>query len=107
MDVVVRLSVRRDLAIRMPHYDIPRRAPTASTRSYHVCTGIGPDLLEASRDAVREMITYLGDRHELDREEAYGLASVACDLRIHELVDAPNWVVGAFLPNDIFIRTDG
>jgi acetamidase/formamidase len=27
---------------------------------------------------------------------------VAVDLRIHELVDAPNWVVGAFLPDDIF-----
>ena len=37
----------------------------------------------------------------------YGLASVACDLRIHELVDAPNWVAGAFLLDDIFIRADG
>jgi hypothetical protein len=24
--------------------------------------------------------------------------------RIHEVVDAPNWVVGAFLPDDIFTR---
>jgi hypothetical protein len=30
------------------------------------------------------------------------LCSVAVDLRIHEVVDAPNWVVGAFLPDDIF-----
>jgi acetamidase/formamidase len=27
---------------------------------------------------------------------------VAADLRIHEVVDAPNWVVGAFLPDDVF-----
>jgi acetamidase/formamidase len=27
---------------------------------------------------------------------------VAADLRIHEVVDAPNWMVGAFLPDDIF-----
>jgi acetamidase/formamidase len=27
---------------------------------------------------------------------------VAADLRIHEVVDAPNWLVGAFLPDDIF-----
>jgi formamidase len=36
------------------------------------------------------------------REEAYAIASVACDLRIHEVVDVPNWVVGAFLPEEIF-----
>jgi acetamidase/formamidase len=27
---------------------------------------------------------------------------VAVDLRIHEVVDAPNWVVGAFVPESIF-----
>jgi formamidase len=37
-----------------------------------------------------------------DRAEAYAIASVAADLRIHEVVDAPNWVVGASLPLDIF-----
>jgi acetamidase/formamidase len=31
----------------------------------------------------------------------YALCSVAVDLRIHEVVDAPNWVVGAFLPDNI------
>ena len=40
--------------------------------------------------------------HGIEREEAYAVASVACDLRIHELVDAPNWVIGAFLPGAIF-----
>jgi acetamidase/formamidase len=25
--------------------------------------------------------------------------SVACDLRIHEVVDAPNWVVGCVIPD--------
>ena len=34
-------------------------------------------------------------------EEAYAVASVACDLRIHEVVDAPNWVVGCFVPRSI------
>jgi acetamidase/formamidase len=38
----------------------------------------------------------------ISREEAYALCSVAVDLRIHDVVDAPNWVVGAFLPDDIF-----
>ena len=45
---------------------------------------------------------HLGEDYGLLREEAYALCSVAVDLRIHEVVDVPNWVVGAFLPDDIF-----
>jgi formamidase len=67
-----------------------------------VCTGVGPDLLGASRDAVRASVSWLGEHHGLGREEAYALASVACDLRIHEVVDAPNWVVGCFIPESMF-----
>jgi acetamidase/formamidase len=58
--------------------------------------------MEATRQAVRATMVYLREDHNLSREEAYALCSVAVDLRIHEVVDAPNWVVGAFLPDDIF-----
>jgi acetamidase/formamidase len=103
MDVVVRLSVRRDLRVEAPQLELPAGLVAAHEQSaYHVCTGVGPDLLEAARDAVRATIAFLGDRHGLDRQEAYALASVAVDLRIHEVVDAPNWVVGAFVPESIF-----
>ena len=103
MDVVVRLTVRKDLRVEMPQYDVPAGLVATHEQSgYHVCTGVGPDLLEAARDAVRATIAYLGEHRGLDREEAYALASVAADLRIHEIVDAPNWVVGAFVPDSIF-----
>ena len=103
MDAVVRLTVRKDVKVDAPQYDIPAPSTTAiEPTSYHVCTGVGPDLLEAARDAVRATVTWLGERHGLDRQEAYALASVACDLRIHEVVDAPNWVVGSFVPESIF-----
>ena len=103
MDVALRLTVRRDFSIEAPHYDLPNGAlARESVESYHVSTGVGPDLLEAARQATRATIAYVGHRYGLDREEAYALASVACDLRIHEVVDAPNWVVGAFLPASIF-----
>ena len=36
------------------------------------------------------------------REQAYVLCSVAVDLRISNAVDVPNYVVSAFLPEDIF-----
>jgi acetamidase/formamidase len=103
MDVVVSLTVRKDLRVEMPQYDISAGLVGAHEQSgYHVCTGVGPDLMEAARDAVRATIAHLEEHRGLDREEAYAVASVAADLRIHELVDAPNWVVGAFVPDSIF-----
>jgi acetamidase/formamidase len=107
MDVVVRLSVLRDFTVEAPQYRLPAGALAQTEKSaYHVCTGVGTDLMEAVRDAVRATITHLGEEHGLDRQEAYALASVAADLRIHEVVDAPNWVVGAFLPESIFEEGD-
>jgi acetamidase/formamidase len=103
MDVVVRLTVRRDVRVEAPQLDLPAGLVAAHEQSaYRVCTGVGPDLMEATKDAVRATIAYLGDRHGLSREEAYAVASVACDLRIHEVVDTPNWVVGCFVPQSIF-----
>jgi acetamidase/formamidase len=103
MDVVVRLTVRKDVRVTAPQYDVPAGvAAPPDLSGYHVCTGVGPDLLEAARDSVRATVTWLGDSHGLDRQEAYAVASVACDLRIHEVVDAPNWVVGCFVPESIF-----
>jgi acetamidase/formamidase len=103
MDITVRLSVRRDMSITAPQYHLAAGAlAETETSPYHVCTGVAPDLMEASRRATRAMIDHIVQRHGLERQEAYALCSVACDLRIHELVDAPNWVVGVFLPEDIF-----
>ena len=103
MDVVLRLTVRKDIHVDAPQYDLPAGLVSAHEQSsYHVCTGVGPDLMDATRDAVRATIAWLGDAHGLDREEAYAVVSVACDLRIHEVVDAPNWVVGCFVPESIF-----
>jgi acetamidase/formamidase len=105
MSVSLRLSVRRDLDIDTPEYDVttPTERPSAAAAGYHVTTGIAPDLMEATRQSVQRMIAYLGHHHGLSPEPAYALCSVAVDLRISEVVDAPNWVVSAFLPKDIFV----
>jgi acetamidase/formamidase len=103
MDVTVRLSVHKDMSIPAPQYHVAAGAlAETETSSYHVCTGVAPDLMEASKRATRAMIDHIANRYDLDRQEAYAICSVACDLRIHELVDVPNWVVGAFLPENIF-----
>ena len=44
------------------------------------------DIREATRAAVRNMIDFLCGEFKMTRVEAYMLCSVACDLRIHEVV---------------------
>jgi acetamidase/formamidase len=65
---------------------------------YQVTTGIGPDLMIASRDAVRYMIDWLSAEHTMSAEDAYMLCSVCADLRISEIVDRPNWIVSLYFP---------
>ncbi len=104
MTVSLRLSVLHDLHIDSPEFDVtrPLERPSAATAGYNATTGVGPDLMGAVRDSIEHMITYLEREHRLTHEQAYALCSVAVDLRISEVVDAPNWVVSAFLPKDLF-----
>ena len=102
MEIAVRLSVRRDLRVEAPQFHVPAAPPPAPPGGVHVCTGVGPDLMEATRAAVRATIDHAVEHRGRSREEAYAIASVAADLKILEVVDAPNWVVGAFLPDGIF-----
>lgn len=65
---------------------------------YLVTTGVGPDLMQGAKDAVRSMIDLLQTRTSMSPEDAYMLCSVTADLRIGEIVDAPNWVVACYFP---------
>ena len=62
----------------------------------------GENLTLACRDAVLGMINLLGERG-WTREQAYVICSVAVDLKISNVVDVPNFVVSACLPEDIFV----
>jgi acetamidase/formamidase len=77
-------------------------APRADRGPWFATTAHGPDLFAAAQQAVRYMIEHLQRERGVSREEAYILSSVAVDLRISEIVDAPNWIVSAFLPEAIF-----
>ena len=61
----------------------------------------GEDLTLACRSAVLNMMDLLQERG-FSREQAYVICSVAVDLRISNVVDVPNFVVSALLPEDIF-----
>jgi acetamidase/formamidase len=56
-------------------------------------TGIGPDLLTASREASLRAVDHLSRQLRIDPIDAYLLLSLVGELRISEVVDAPNWVV--------------
>jgi formamidase len=60
------------------------------------------DLTLATRNAILEMVGYLVATRGLTPEAAYVLISVACDLRLSEVVDVPNPAVSCLLPLDIF-----
>ena len=49
------------------------------------------------------MIDHLIMERGLTWEEAYILCSVTVDLKMSEVVDAPNWLVSAFLPESVFV----
>jgi formamidase len=61
----------------------------------------GENLTLACRNAVLNMMQLLQERG-FSREQAYVVCSVAVDLRISNVVDVPNYVVSALLPEDIF-----
>ena len=59
------------------------------------------NLTLAARNAVLNMMTLLQERG-FSREQAYIICSVAVDLRVSNVVDAPNYVVSALVPERIF-----
>jgi acetamidase/formamidase len=85
--------VRKDLRFHWPR---------AETPTHFITMGLDPDLNEATKMAVREMIDYLTTEKHLTRDDAYMLCSVAADLRITQLVDGTK---GAhmMLPKSIFV----
>ena len=72
-----------------------------SSGAAYVTTANGPDLFECTKRSIRYMLDHLEHNYALSRQDAYCLASVAVDLKISEVVDAPNWIVSAFLPLEI------
>lgn len=103
MTSTLRFTLRRDFTLNGPEFQVGGQlTPRTNTAGWYATTGVAPDLMDATKAAVRGMIAYLVRTRDLTREEAYVLSSVAVDLKISEVVDAPNWIVSAFLPLSIF-----
>jgi formamidase len=100
----------RDAQFARDDYYLPPEL--AAPRRFYATTGISitrdgqnasEDATLAARNALLNMIDYLGQERRYTRQQAYALCSVAVDLKLSELVDVPNFVVSAFLPLDIFL----
>ncbi|RPD68788.1 Formamidase [Lentinus tigrinus ALCF2SS1-7] len=103
MKVTVRLTVIKDKPyVKTPHFTSRNAHP--SGEEFYTTTGVDSDIREAARAAVRHMIEFLGAEYGLTKPDAYILCSVAGDLRMHEVVDMPNYVIGFMLPKSIFTK---
>jgi acetamidase/formamidase len=102
-----RVDVVRDARLPSPQLRRPPGSltPRVDHGGWYATTGVEPDLMEASRAAVRAMIDHLGRERGLSRADAYVLCSLAGDLKIMEVVDTPNWIVGCFVPDAVFEPT--
>ena len=102
MDVEIKVDL-----IKNANFEFPRLETNGPVTShidqlgYQVTTGIGPDLMQSARNAVRQMVDWLCKDFQMSAVDAYMLASVAGDLRISEIVDMPNWVVSFYFPKSV------
>jgi len=106
INVSLRFTVLKDKPyVKTPHFKA-RVTPYEGENGdeYYCTTGVSDDIREATRDAVRQMIIFLQAEYGLDKNAAYMLCSVAGDLRMHEVVDMPNFVIGMMLPRAIFVK---
>lgn len=115
--VVVRFKVHEGLATRRkvtapvftqqryftdPKYAVPERFLGVMGFPINAKGDIeGENLTLACRNAVLNMIELLQERG-LTREQAYVICSVGVDLHVSQVVDVPNVVVSALLPEAIF-----
>jgi len=101
--VTLRFDLQPGRGLPEPRLRTPGPIGAGTNRGPHYATTAhGPDLFASAQQAVRYMIDHLVTERGLSREEAYILCSVAVDLKISEIVDAPNWIVSAFLPETVF-----
>jgi len=102
MEVTLRISSRSDMPVKEIQFQTPGPHPSRGEKGYHVTTAHGPDLFENAKNATRYMIDWLEANKGVSRSQAYCLCSTAADLVISEIVDAPNWIVSAYMPLSVF-----
>jgi acetamidase/formamidase len=94
------LRGRLQLTVRKGH---TLEWPRAETPTHHILMGFDPSLPKATEIAIREAVKFLQEQTGLSRGDSYKLVSMACDLRITELVDG-NVGVHVMVPKSLFAK---
>ena len=100
MEMTLKLTIIHEANLKAPEIYVADTFP--AQEGYRIFMGIGPDLMEAAKDAVRHSIAPLAKAQKMSELEAYAMLGLIGDLRIHEIVDQPNWVVGCMVPRRLF-----
>jgi acetamidase/formamidase len=97
------LTVEKGRTLRCPHFVTPSRSlKDEEDKGEYASLGIGSDLREAARTALRGLMDWLQAEKGLTRVESYMLASVAASLKMTEVVDMPNYAVACAIPLNTF-----
>jgi acetamidase/formamidase len=100
MTATLRVDVIKNRALQAPVIDMSTANYTET--EYRNFLGVQPDLFLAAQDACRFAVDELARSLRVDPYEAYSIMGMVGELRIHEIVDKPNWVVGCMLPRRLF-----
>jgi formamidase len=128
--VTVQTEIRKGLGslIKQPHFEGGSQIKALEPDSFHATVGfpfkeageippqwtyldsekirpltqLSNDITMAARNSLLQMLDWLQATKGLTREQAFVVTSVACDLRIGNVVDVPNYVVSTICPMEIF-----
>lgn len=113
-----RCVVRKNVSWRPvnPVIETSAGSPVRDGRRYLMTTGLPIDhegknhyldFAISAHAALEEMVSYLMQQRGLARSQAHAVIGVAVDLRLSIVTNAPNGLVSAALPLDIFDDYDG
>lgn len=77
--------------------------PRAETPTHYLTFGLDPDLDDAAKQCLKDMIAWIVSLTDIDKDEAYRLCSFACDLHVTQTVNNVKGV-HAMLPKQILMR---
>jgi formamidase len=82
--------------------EVPPQHKYLDSAKIAALSNLNEDLVVAARSALIDMIDWLQKNKGMTREQAYVFTSVACDLRIGNVVDVPNYAVSTVCPLEVF-----
>jgi acetamidase/formamidase len=89
----LQLTVRKDMKLVWPR---------AETPTDYIAMATDPDLTVATTAAIQEMVDFLASTKGLTKHQAYQLVSIAGNVAVTQLVDAPNKGVHVRMAKNIF-----